>query len=169
MAWQDVVPTLMRYAINDVDDPQRYTDDRLETAWLVGLNYILNEFSFTNSYQLNLQTLSVNPDPVTYNDMWPVNLAVMKAAIMMVSNDLRLSALQGWKIRDIDMQVDFTEMYKGNKIILDEMQKMYDRARLTYSMAVNPSHAAILTPFNILAGGYRMPYYDMSPRDRPIW
>ncbi len=169
--WQDEMTIILRHTINDVDDPQTYTDSRLQLGLVVGAQFVNTEYDFTQRYQVNIGTLSIAPDPTTLPtpDNWFVNLTVMKTALFMLSNDLKNASLSAWIIKDIDISVDLRELAKYKQILLDEMQKYYDWAGQQYRLGVHAAGQAILTPFNVLAGGYRAPLYGYTDRDRLIW
>ena len=174
MSWQDVSVVQLRHAINDVDDPQRYTDSRLQLAWIVGASYVVNEFTLVSNYSVDIVGVDISPDPTAgsnrqYADAWAVNLITLRSAIMMISNDLKLASNSAWYIKDVHMSVDMRELHKANKIILDEAKEAYENLRMQYSLGVNPSVQAILTPINILAAGYRVPLYGYDVRDRMIY
>jgi hypothetical protein len=176
MSWQDVSEIQLRQVINDVDIPQRYTSSRLNLAWLVGASYVSQEFTLMNNYAVDLVGVSINPDPTQTGDQpgqvadpWMLNLTTLRTAIMMINNDMKLAANSSFMIRDVHMQADMRELYKANKILLDEANKIYDNIRMQYCVGVQPQLAAILTPINILAGGYRAPLYGFDSRDRMIF
>lgn len=176
MAWQDVSVIQLRHAINDVDDPQRYSDSRLNLAWLVGASYVVQEFTLVNSYNVDLVGININPDPTEAGatagqvaDPWMTNLTTLRSAIFMINNDLKLASTSAYSIKDVHMSADFKEIYKANKMILDEVKSDYENLRMTYQLGVNPNVQAVLTPINILAGGYRFPLYGYDTRDRMVY
>lgn len=174
MAWEDYASIQLRYAINDVDCPQRYDDSRLQQAWLVGATYVVNEFTLASNYIVDIVAMTINPDPTentetSVSDPWATNLITLRSAIFMISNDLKLAANSSFLIKDVHMQADMKELYKANKMILDEAKKDYENLRMTYQIGVNPNMQAVLTPINILAGGYRAPLYGYDTRDRLLF
>lgn len=173
MSWQDISTIQLRHAINDVDDPQRYTDSRLALAWLVGASYVSQEFTLGNNYVVDLVGVNITPDPTLQGDIpgeladpWMVNLSTLRSAIMMIGNDLKLAANSAWAVKDVHMQADMREIYKANKMILDEAKESYENIRMQYCVGVAPQLAAVLTPINVLCGGYRAPLYGYANRDR---
>lgn len=175
MSWQDYSVIQLRHAINDVDEPQKYNDSRLQLAWLVGATYVVNEFTLQTNYFVDLLAMTITPDP-TGNvlvgvgiDAWTTNLITLRSAIIMVGNDLKLAANSAWSIKDVHMSADLKELYKANKIVLDEVKSNYEYIRMTYSLGVNPNVQAILTPINILCAGYRAPLYGYECRDRMLY
>jgi hypothetical protein len=173
MSWQTTMTTILRHTINDVDDPQTYTDSRLQLALLIGANFVNTELNWVNSYQVNIEQLSISPDPTSgaINDNWFINLTVMKTTIFMLTNDLAVAARSGFSMKDIDVTIDFREMYKARKLILDEMNKIYEQAKVQYQIGVYSAGQAILGPINCLAGNYRgtNAYWGPSERSRSIW
>lgn len=176
MAWQDVSVQQMRYAINDFTYPYRYDDITLNTGWLIGASYVIQEFTLANSYIIDLIQQTITPDPTIGGgeptvtaDYWMVNLTTMRTAIMILMNDLKIASKSAFLIRDVHTTADLREIYKANKMILDETKQLYDTAKMTYGMGVNPQTAAILTPVNVLAAGWRYPMYGFDARDRPMY
>lgn len=172
MSWQDYSVIQLRHAINDVDEPVRYADNRLQLAWLVGASYVVNEFTLQSNYVVDLLEMSIVPDPTGSSlgtDQWATNLITLRSAIIMVGNDLKLSTNSAWSIRDVHMSVDMKELYKANKIILDEVKEQYEFIRMQYCLGVQPSVQAILTPINIISAGYRPAMYGYAERDRMIY
>lgn len=175
MAWQDVAVPLLRYAINDVDTPNRYDNYRLQQAFIIGANYVVNEFTLATNYTVDVPGTGINPDPTgdstlgTGSDPWTTNLAVLRSAIFMISNDMKLAANSAWAVKDVHMSYDGKELYKANQAILKEAKDAYEQLRMTYQVGVNPNVQAVLTPINILSAGYRMPLYGYEARDRMIY
>lgn len=172
MAWQDVSVIQLRHTINDVDDPQRYEDIRLQLAWLAGASFVINEFTLSNTYTVDLTSMDITPDPTVAGsqpgqvaDPWAVNLITLRASIFMIQNDLKLAANSAFSVRDVHMSVDTREIYKANQLLLKEVKEQYDQLRMQYNMGVKPAVAAIVSPLNIISAGYRRPigfYNDRS-------
>jgi len=172
--WQTIWTLMLRHLINDVDSPQQYTDNRLQTALLVGAQFVNNEFTLQTSYVIDFIGLTITPDPTatTANgalaDEWMTNLTVAKTAVIMLRNNLKLASLSAWTIKDTDVNIDLRQMAVVTKQLLDDIEEWYSLARMTYSVGVNPSVQAVLTPINIWAGGSRIPTCGTT-RDRLVW
>lgn len=173
MAWQDEMTIILRHTINDVDDPQTYTDSRLQLAILVGAHFVNTEFDWTpQTYTVNLGKLSLFPDPTTLSpeDGWFINLSIIKTSIIMFGNNLKSAAMQAFSIKDIDVTVDLRGVAVVQKQILDEMNKYYDQVSMQYRIGVRSPGQAILGPINILAGNWMSAQYGYGEaRDRIIW
>lgn len=180
MPWQDVMTTLLRHTINDVDDPQLYTDNRLQLAILAAAQFVNTEFDWRpNEYQVSLPTLNLSPDPTTNGNNgnqhlnlnnWFINLVILKTSIIMFGNNLRTASMQAFAIKDIDVTVDLRAMAVVNKQILDEMKEYYEKIGMQYRIGVRSPGQAILGPINILAGNWMSAQYGYGePRDRIVW
>ncbi len=169
--WQDVWTVMLRYTINDVDTPQQYADARLQTALLVGAQFVNNEFSFQTKYNIDLIAITISPDPTLgpNPDEWMTNLTVAKTAIIMLRNNLKLAAISAWMLKDVDVTVDTRQVANVMKMLLDDIERWYEEARAQYAVGVNPSVSAVLTPINIFAGGSRMPMVGYDSRSRMVW
>ena len=180
MGWQDEMTTILRHTINDVDDPQLYTDSRLQLAILVGAQFVNTEFDwYPNTYQVNIGQLSLAPDPTTtagsnFKEIdlnnWFVNLTVLKTSLIMFGNNLRTASQQAFIIKDIDVVVDLRQVAAVNKQIYDEMVKYYDYVSMQYRSAVRCPGQAILGPINVLAGNWTSAQYGYGEvRDRIVY
>lgn len=176
MAWQDVSEQQLRFSINDFTYPYRYDTATLNTGWLIGATYVTAELNLANTYTIDLLQQIITPDPsiqgsepTSVVDQWMMNLTTMRTSIMILTNDLKLAAKNAYLIRDVHTTADLREMYKANKMILDEMNTLYENAKMQYQCGVNPQLAAVLTPINILCGGYRYPTYGFDARDRMLY
>lgn len=167
--WQDIWTIMLRHTINDVDSPQQYSDSRLQTALLVGAQFVNNEFSMATNYVIDLIGLTINPDPTNATaDEWMTNLTVAKTSVIMLRNNLKLASLSAWTIKDTDVNIDLRKIADVTKQLLDDIEEWYEQARMVYCVGVNPSVQAVLTPINIWAGGSRLPMMGTS-RDRLVW
>jgi hypothetical protein len=82
MAWQTDMVVMLRFLINDVEAPQTYTDERLETLIAVAATYVLSEMKFHYEYVVNISTPSITPDPTDIPDLAFMNLVTLKAACL---------------------------------------------------------------------------------------
>lgn len=177
MSFLDMGTNMVRILINDMEDVPTYTDNRLQFALLIGAQFVNNEFTMQHNYIINLNTMTITPDPVPENDTtnsdgWMLNLSTLKTAIFMLRNDLKLAALSAWSIKDIDVNIDLRNLAQYKKALLDDLEKMWEIDRAQYAVGVSPSCAAVLTPINIWSYmGHQQNYgvYGTSgPRDH-IW
>lgn len=162
MAWNDVMPLMLRYIIGDVDAPEKYTDIRLQTVLLISSKFVSAEATFSHDFVSDLTLMTLTPDPTCGStiDDWFANLTVLKAAHTMVQSEHRILTNGGAIMyKDGSATVDMRELAKHKKDLLDDLAKQYNDAMLSYKMAVRPSCAAVIGPINIRAGNMRGPMY----------
>lgn len=169
MAWNDVMPLMLRYIIGDVDCPETYTDVRLQTMILISGKFVAAEATFSQNFVPDLTLMTLTPDPTcepTLDD-WYANMTVLKAAHNIILSEHKLltngSAIM---YKDGSATVDMRDLAKHKYELLKDISKQYSDAMLNYKMGVNPSCAAIVGPINIVAGNMRGPMYPYTVRDR---
>lgn len=169
MAWYDVMPLMLRYTIGDIDAPQKYTDQRLQTSILIAAHFVGADANFSQIFHTDLMNMELTPDPTvdpTVDD-WYANLSTIKAACQIVQQEFRILT-NGVAImfKEGSAMVDARQLADNKKALLDDLNKQYDQLLLTYKMAVRPSMSAVIGPFNIYAGNFRGPVYPYTQRDR---
>jgi hypothetical protein len=169
MAWTDEMPLMLRYIIGDVDVPQKYTDNRLQTSLLVSCKFVSAEANFSQVFVSNLTAMTLTPDPTvdpTIDD-WYSNLVVLKSACQIIQAEEKLLTNGGAiMFKEGSAMVDMRDLARHKKELLTEVLSQYDNAMLNYKMGVRPSCAAVIGPINIIAGNMRGPMYPYTTRDR---
>jgi hypothetical protein len=187
MAWADELTRYLRYSIGDYDDPQTYTDNRLCSMLVMAANFIIPQYDFTNTnvhsatfagqqqYTYNTQgftadavAMTITPDPtiLPYANEWFSNFIVFQAAIMISRNELRAATSNAFSFKEFHTSVDMKEIWKAKRELLKELQEVMEKLDMVYRVSVRPAGSAILSPFNVIAGGWRGPVYVFSDRDR---
>jgi hypothetical protein len=166
--WSDVMTTMLRYMINDYGSPQVYTDNVLQTMLLINAAYEVQELNFSQVFTVDIPNLSINPDPIDNNpkDYNLVNLTVLRTAVMVAMNEYKASTINAIFFKEFHSQADMRGIAPAKKALWEELQKLYDEKRLHYQIGIRVSGQAILSPVNIIAGGWRGPIYVYSDRDR---
>lgn len=169
MAWSDNMTLMLRYIINDVDTPQKYSDNRLQTSLLIAAKFVGSELNFSQVFYPDFMNLTLSPDPTiepTIDD-WYANLTVLKAAQQIVSGEWKVLSNGGAiMFKEGSAMVDMRESAKTKKDFLLDLERQYDDAKLTYQMAIRPSVAAIIGPFNIYGGNFYSPGNNYYYRGR---
>lgn len=169
MAWQDSMPLMLRYLIGDIDTPQTYSDTRLQTSLLIAAKFVGSEANFSQRFNPDYVNLTLIPDPTidpTIDD-WYTNLTVMKASCQILIAEWKILVGGGAiMFKEGSAMVDMRELARHKKDLVIDIEKQYEHAKLTYQMAVRPSVASVIGPFNIYAGNFRGPVYPYSQRDR---
>lgn len=172
MAWTTTMPLQLRYIINDVGDvnvPQRYTDSRLQTALLVGAQFVGNELNFSQPFEPDLNALTLNPDPtLPPQDYSFVNLTVMRTAVIILTAEWQGSTSQAFSFKEFQSSADLRSISLAKKGLADAIYGMYEQQRMQYQLGVRLSAAAICSTINIWGCGWRGQIMLYSDRSLPF-
>ena len=84
--------TIVRHLVNDVDSSSyTFSTDRLETTILVAAQLMIMNVDFNNTYDINVETSTLSPDPTdtdTKDDPF-IALACLRAACIIVGSEIR--------------------------------------------------------------------------------
>lgn len=144
---------LIRHLINDLVSPYKYDDDRLIELLIVSAQFVNQEVSFTTEYTIDLDELTLCPDPTNRStrDDSMINLMTLKACCILDQSDARQAAKTGGiAVRDtIGLSID-TRGKVAAYLKLLEMGycKAYAEAKLEYELDRSAvAGRAILSPF----------------------
>jgi len=175
MSWDVEMPIELRHIINDVDIPQTYSDQRLQTAILVGARRVYTELSFTNPYYADIVQNKLTPDPTLTNatgggpDQWFINMTIYKTGELMLRNNLKVAALTAYTIMDDGIKVDLRSVAQYQQALLKGIENEWENMKMNYSCGARAEGWVILNSMNLLAGGMRAPLLGFSDRDRVIF
>lgn len=160
--------TLTRVLIDDLATPYTYSDGRLTQIIAVAAQLVTSELSFTSDFQVNIQALTITPNPVdrssTRDDNF-INLVCMKTACLIERGETRKSVGQGIAIRDGSSSIDLRGSMDGRIKLLEKgWCAVYEDTKLEYQANRTGSiaGAAIMTPFRVFAGYKDVAYYPYS-------
>ena len=109
MAWEGQMSTMLRHIINDVDPAAyKFSNRRLETTLLVAAQLIGPTMDFVNSYDINVETCKLEPDPTDLDtkDFDFVSLVVLKAACIVLGSEVRSESTNAISIKDGPSAID---------------------------------------------------------------
>src|SRR6187402_3159724 len=101
--WNDEAVLILRYMIDDVDDPVKYSDDRLEQLIFVAAQFVKKENIFEEDYVINVTNKTITPEPT---DEAFTNLVVLKASCLLVSAGLMKTAKRGISVSEFQYKFD---------------------------------------------------------------
>jgi hypothetical protein len=158
MAWNDVMVTMLRMMIDDVDSTAyKYDDERLEKQLLLSAQLIqTGELEFTVAYTINIPSITLSPDPVTENDNAFINLVTLKAACLLDMAEARIAAEQGIDISDVGSRIALSGR-ATNKLALLKAGSggfcdAYKQAKKEFVLGSMSPGMAIVSPFRLYAG-----------------
>lgn len=167
MSWQRDMTEIIRVLIGDMEDPYKYSDDRIERLILVSAYQVIQDVDFSTNYVISISSAEITPSPIPCNsnsDIGFVNLVTLKAAMLMIQGEVRIAASSSIKIIDGPSQIETKGRYDAIKGLLDYLSDQYDRAKMDYTLGVACPVVAITTPTtneNVPPGlfGEGMDYY----------
>lgn len=149
MAWETTMVTTLRVLVNDTEATQVYTDARLQQIIVVAATYTQEEMTFTISYTIDIDAVTMSPDPSTNGDDSFFTLVTMKAACITDQSTYRTKALiAGIKAKCGPAVLETMSHITGWKDLIEFGPcKSYDTLKYEYELGNAPVGRAILSPF----------------------
>ncbi len=149
MTWETTLVTTLRVLINDTEATQVYTDPRLQQILVVAAQYVQEEIDFTATYTIDIDAVTISPDPVTTSDIIYSNFVVLKAACITDQSTFRTKALlSGLKVRCGPAVLETMSHVVGWKDLIDFGPcAAYNKLKKEYLFGNNIAGLAILSPF----------------------
>ncbi len=145
MAWQNDMVIVLRALINDLDGSD-YTSEKLEQILVVSAHLIRNEIDFINLYTVDVEAISITPDPLDSQDYGFINLTCLKAACLILAAEVKIAAAQSFRVQDAGAVVDVKGVFEAKKVLYDQLYNDFIRAKTNYVSGNLNAFAAILTP-----------------------
>lgn len=150
MAWQTDMLILLRSFINDSVTPYTYDDSRLEEVVVSAAFCVANEIDFAYSYTIDLENVSIDPDPVDDTSEVAFQVLVcMKAACLISSGEYRTASDKAVMFKDGPSQYDGRAAVEAKSKLMQDCLAAYNKARTAYLTGNGLHGAAIVTPLNI--------------------
>jgi hypothetical protein len=165
--WDSEMVILLRHVIDDLDEPVKYTDDRLMQLILVAGQYAQSENIFDNEYAISAENLTLKPDPTsiaTRDDAF-VNLTVLRAACFLASSGLLKVSKQTIFAKEATYQFDGRGKPAARKIAVDTWCEAYKDAQWEHSLRQRDPGRAIIGPYRLAIS--RMGYNPSCIRETP--
>lgn len=163
MTWQTEVVEQVRVLINDMDDTQTYTDDRIERVGIIAALQVLSDVQFPTTYSVDIQRATISPDPTTLStkDYDFINLMSIKTAYLIIYGELKkYSLVGGISVQDGPSSINLNVFY-NLRDVARSMDERYMREKNTIKMSQSSINSqAIITPTTNSNGyGYNPGYY----------
>ncbi len=146
MAWQNDLGIILRTIINDLDGTD-YTNSKIEQILVVAAKLIKLEIDFAYIYAIDVEEVTISPDPVAADDNAFITLVSLKAACLILGAELKLAAAQSFRVQDASAVVDIKGVFEAKKALYDQLCKDYAKAKTDYIAGNLSSFAAILSPY----------------------
>jgi len=154
MAWQDDMVTMLRVVIDDTGNNPSYSNSRLEEVIVVAAHLTKKDVDFDNDYIVNIQDVSLSPDPVTSKDYSFVNLVILKAGCVLANSEFKTDGARAISVRDGSAAVDQRGVADAKKSWRDMICSDYDKAEREYRMGNSQAGEAIISPYRHTSENY---------------
>lgn len=142
--WQTEMVRIVRYMIDDLDGSS-YSDSRLEETVLVAAQLMKHEMEFNNTYTVDVDTLSLSPDPTSgVKDDAFINLTCMKTACMILKAEVKAESLKAVVVRDGPSSIDLSGRYAATKDRAERMCEAYEQAKMQYQLGNSRAGQAVV-------------------------
>lgn len=165
-AWKTPVRLMVRVLINDLDsDNYTYSDARLDQVSAVAAQFVNQDITLSNTYQISVTDETISPDPSNSStkDEVFINSIVLKAACIIDQSTFRTkAALEGIKAQMGPTSLAVGGNLRGYEILLKEGPcALYYKFVEDHEIANATNIAAILSPFvGNKFDPYMLPYSD---------
>lgn len=151
MTWQTQMTTILRYLIGDVDSTAyKYADDRLETTLLVAAQINVMNIDFTNIYTIDISGGTLTPDPTdtdSKDDPFLV-LTPLKAACIIVSNEIKIASGNSVMAKDATSTIDLRGVTQSLSTLYKDLNTSFEEALLQYRAGNSIAGTSILGPYS---------------------
>lgn len=135
---------MLRILIGDVSGVT-YTDDSLKKLILVSAIAIQKEVHFDTTYIINFNAVTITPDPT--DDSFTL-LCSHKAAILLISSEIRSKTNHALKITDGPSSIDLTNIVQELRHLYSLLVDQFEQMKKDYTIAGNFGYA-VITPTTV--------------------
>jgi hypothetical protein len=150
MSWQNTLPVMVRYLINDTDPSNyTYTDARISKSILVGAQFVGLELDFVNNYAIDLVAETITPDPTsneTRDDSF-INLLALRTACIIIGSEIKTGAANAIAIKDGPSSIDLRGVSSTLTVLYKDLCDKYD-SLADFLRFANDTGQAILGPYS---------------------
>jgi len=149
MSWQIEIPMIVRILIGDLSDSPVYSDDRLLQTIVVAAKYVQFDIILDHTYQVNIASPELIPDPTVDDDSIFISLVSLKTACIIDQSTLRTkAAMEGIRAALGSASLSIGGSLAGLKMIIDEGPcAAYAELTGHWDVANATAIRAVLSPF----------------------
>ena len=152
MSWQNTIPIMVRYLINDVDSASyKYSDSRIEKTVLICAQLVNADTTFDNNYNININSDSLSPDPTLSDpiDYFFINLVALRSACFILGSEIKTEAGNAISIKDGPSAIDMRGVAATLHTLYQDYCKQYSDLLYDYDEGkTNNAGQAILGPYS---------------------
>lgn len=147
MPWNIDLVLMIRSLIGDLDRA-KYTDERLKQVLVVGAYNVINDADFSNTYTVDVASVSISPDPISESDTDFSTLTVYKAACILLGSEVKTEAANAISIKDGPSAIDLRGVTQNLNIMYNDLSAKYDHLLKTYQYNNTLVGQAVLGPYS---------------------
>jgi hypothetical protein len=147
MPWKIDLVVMLRSLIGDLDS-EKFTDERLKQVLSIGAFNVLNDADFSNTYVVDVASVSISPDPIVENDTDFSVLTVYKSACILLGSEVKTQAANSIMIKDGPSAIDLRGVTQNLNLMYKDFCAKYDSLLKTYQYNNTLVGQAILGPYS---------------------
>ena len=147
MPWKIDLVVMLRSLIGDLDS-EKFTDERLKQVLSIGAFNVLNDADFSNTYVVDVASVSITPDPIVENDKDFSVLTVYKSACILLGSEVKTQAGNSIMIKDGPSAIDLRGVTQNLNLMYKDFCAKYDSLLKTYQYNNTLVGQAILGPYS---------------------
>jgi hypothetical protein len=157
MSWTDTLVPMLRNLVGDTDSTS-YTDCRLEQILAVAAQLVIGEVSFDIDYTIDIDAVTIIPDPISNSDDMFINLVSLKASCILMRSEMKTAASkEGILIKD---GMGSLEVRGGFKAHLDMAKSFCDAYEKAKMEMLRGNFAGVKAIFNVASGPNINTYFN---------
>jgi len=137
---------IVRGLIFDLVQPYSYSDTRLEELIAISAVLVIQEVSFDTSYTVDINAVSIAPDPAADDDF--VALVSLRTACLISQGEHRDAAKKAISVKDGPAFVDTKDRAKHLGGLAENACVAYSRSKLNYQVGDGSLGRSIVGPYN---------------------
>ena len=145
MAWQDTMVPIVRGLIFDLTSPYTYSCTRLEELIAVAAVLVTQELTFSTTYTIDLEAVTITPDPSSDEDF--VALVCLRTACLISHGEHRDAAKKAISVKDGPAFVDTKDRAKHLGDLAEDACTAYSRAKVNYQIGDGSLGRVIVGPY----------------------
>ena len=147
MPWKIDLVLMLRSLIGYLDNA-KFTDSRLKQILVCGAFNVVNDADFSNTYTVDVASVTISPDPVTENDTDFAVLTVYKSACILLGSEVKTEAANAISIKDGPSAIDLRGVTQNLNIMYKDFCAKYDELLKGYQYNNTLVGQAILGPYS---------------------
>lgn len=153
--WNIELVAIVRALIDDMGDPPKYSDEKIESLILIAANQLLGDIPFPAEYQVNFSGRSISPDPTIApnRDNEFCNFLTVKAACIYNQGAAMASARKALTLRDGGTTIDTSKQTDALMKLLEKgWCAVYEQMKYERAMGSSKTGLGIVGPIRSYCG-----------------